>query len=91
MRIKQLEIHGFKSFGDRVKLHFGKGITGVVGELPIPEGESGRTMVDLGASGGVTLLLAFICFTRQRVRRKHGWILLGTYGTVIAVRTLFLR
>ena len=31
MRIKSLEIHGFKSFADRTKLHFGTGVTGVVG------------------------------------------------------------
>ena len=31
MRIKRLEIHGFKSFADPARIHFGKGITGVVG------------------------------------------------------------
>ncbi len=31
MKIKRLEICGFKSFGDRVKLTFGDGVTGVVG------------------------------------------------------------
>ncbi len=31
MRIKKLEIHGFKSFADRATLSFGDGITGVVG------------------------------------------------------------
>ncbi len=31
MRIKRLEIHGFKSFADRAVLNFGTGITGVVG------------------------------------------------------------
>jgi len=31
MRIKRLEIHGFKSFAERTVLRFGDGITGVVG------------------------------------------------------------
>jgi chromosome segregation protein len=31
MKIKSLEIHGFKSFPERTKLHFGRGVTGVVG------------------------------------------------------------
>ena len=31
MYLKQLNIHGFKSFSDKVKLEFNKGITAVVG------------------------------------------------------------
>ena len=31
MRIRKLEIHGFKSFADRTQFHFGPGISGVVG------------------------------------------------------------
>ena len=31
MRLKKLEIHGFKSFADRVEMTFEDGITGVVG------------------------------------------------------------
>ncbi|MCC7382660.1 MAG: chromosome segregation protein SMC [Deltaproteobacteria bacterium] len=42
MRIKRLEIHGFKSFADRTVLHFGDGITGVVG----PNGCGKSNIVD---------------------------------------------
>jgi chromosome segregation protein len=42
MRIKRLEIHGFKSFGDRVELTFGDGISGVVG----PNGCGKSNIVD---------------------------------------------
>ncbi|MEE8408126.1 MAG: chromosome segregation protein SMC, partial [Myxococcota bacterium] len=42
MRIKTLEIHGFKSFGDRVALQFGDGITGIVG----PNGCGKSNIVD---------------------------------------------
>ncbi|MBN1960084.1 MAG: chromosome segregation protein SMC [Deltaproteobacteria bacterium] len=42
MRIKKLEIHGFKSFADRVVLSFGDGITGVVG----PNGCGKSNVVD---------------------------------------------
>ena len=31
MYLKQLSVHGFKSFSDKVKLEFNKGITAVVG------------------------------------------------------------
>ena len=31
MRIRKLEVHGFKSFPDRTALHFGPGISGIVG------------------------------------------------------------
>ena len=31
MKLTALEIHGFKSFADRTKLHFDQGITGIVG------------------------------------------------------------
>ncbi len=31
MRLKKLEIHGFKSFADRVEMTFNQGITGIVG------------------------------------------------------------
>ena len=31
MRLKELEIQGFKSFPDRTKITIGTGITGVVG------------------------------------------------------------
>ncbi len=42
MRIKRLEIHGFKSFADRTVIHFGDGITGVVG----PNGCGKSNIVD---------------------------------------------
>jgi chromosome segregation protein len=42
MRIKRLEIQGFKSFADRTVLHFGDGITGVVG----PNGCGKSNIVD---------------------------------------------
>ena len=42
MRIKKLEIHGFKSFAERATLHFGHGITGVVG----PNGCGKSNIVD---------------------------------------------
>ncbi|MBC7792344.1 MAG: AAA family ATPase, partial [Clostridia bacterium] len=42
MRIKKLEIHGFKSFAERAVLHFGHGITGVVG----PNGCGKSNIVD---------------------------------------------
>ena len=31
MRLKKLEIHGFKSFADRTEIVFNQGITGIVG------------------------------------------------------------
>ncbi len=42
MRIRKLEINGFKSFGDRALLSFGKGITGIVG----PNGCGKSNVVD---------------------------------------------
>lgn len=42
MRIKKLEIHGFKSFAERAVLNFGQGITGVVG----PNGCGKSNIVD---------------------------------------------
>ena len=42
MRIKRLEIQGFKSFAERTVLHFGDGITGVVG----PNGCGKSNIVD---------------------------------------------
>ena len=42
MRIKKLEISGFKSFAERARLHFGEGITGVVG----PNGCGKSNVVD---------------------------------------------
>lgn len=42
MRIKRLEIHGFKSFAERTVIHFGDGITGVVG----PNGCGKSNIVD---------------------------------------------
>jgi chromosome segregation protein len=42
MRIKKLEIHGFKSFAERAVLNFGHGITGVVG----PNGCGKSNIVD---------------------------------------------
>ena len=31
MRLKKLEIYGFKSFADRVEMRFDQGVTGIVG------------------------------------------------------------
>ncbi|SDK32657.1 condensin subunit Smc [Catalinimonas alkaloidigena] len=42
MQLSKLEIKGFKSFGDRVVLHFDQGITGVVG----PNGSGKSNIVD---------------------------------------------
>ena len=32
MRLKKLEIYGFKSFADRVEMRFDYGVTGIVGQ-----------------------------------------------------------
>jgi len=42
MRLSSLEIKGFKSFGDRVIIHFDKGVTSVVG----PNGSGKSNVVD---------------------------------------------
>src|SRR5687768_266897 len=42
MKIRRLEIQGFKSFADRIVLRFGEGITGVVG----PNGCGKSNIVD---------------------------------------------
>ena len=42
MYLKALEINGFKSFPDRVKLEFGKGLTAVVG----PNGSGKSNIAD---------------------------------------------
>src|SRR5215831_2409620 len=42
MRLRTLEIKGFKSFGDKVTMHFDKGVTSVVG----PNGSGKSNVVD---------------------------------------------
>src|ERR1700752_3027057 len=42
MRLRTLEIKGFKSFGDKVTMHFDKGVTSVVG----PNGCGKSNVVD---------------------------------------------
>src|SRR6185295_131433 len=42
MRLNTLEIKGFKSFGDKVTIHFDKGVTAIVG----PNGSGKSNVVD---------------------------------------------
>src|ERR1041385_8948894 len=42
MRLRTLEIKGFKSFGDKITMHFDKGVTSVVG----PNGSGKSNVVD---------------------------------------------
>ncbi|HBK69476.1 MAG TPA: hypothetical protein DDZ91_12595, partial [Firmicutes bacterium] len=42
MHLKRLEIHGFKSFADRITLSFQKGITAIVG----PNGSGKSNIAD---------------------------------------------